>query len=311
MPSQSLPNLIHSLADVEKGRSGLPQPSNKKGLRENEDTNLLAKTISVTSSVSVAKGSGTLQQSSYTSKSQTPPTQGTPLSSLYGTGNHNLTHNHHHHENEGQNSYQQFKKEAEKEIQNSLFGATIMAGDKEMHGEYTYQKLECLSDLDMPSHIQDFKQQYLLSEQNRLKLPLLTQLSPRTKKKISLLPKVSQQDEQKIAEYSQIGQEKVTKRKISDSSLANRSLDFHEINKSTTKPKINTHHQLFKQLGDVILKKKNLQYRKNKDLVGRHPAPVILSDQVKALGKLQVNKLDNDDSSQYDHLSSDATMVNF
>lgn len=310
LPSQSLPNLINSLADVEKGRSGLPQPSNPKGLRENEDTDMLAKTISVCSSVpdplrnSLALSA---KQDLYANKSQTPPIQPSPLSGMYAPGN----------ESEGtQNSFQKFHKEAIHDLNNSLFGATIMAGDKQMKGDFSYQKLETLADLDLPPHIEDFKQQYYISEQSRVRFPLLTQLSPRTRKKISLLPKSTEQEQEKIAEYGQIamgGKPKASKRKASESSLANRTLDFQEINNSSqSKSKINKHAPLFKQLGDVILKKRNVQYLKNsRSAVGKHPAPVVLSDQVKALSKLEVNRLhdDSDNNSQYDNLTSDATKV--
>jgi hypothetical protein len=292
-PSQSLPNLISSLSDVEKGRSGLPQPSNTRGLRENEDTNALAKTLSVCSATP-SNGEFQVQNNVHMSKSQTPPTHPNMLSSLYAPDN----------EKEGRNSYQLFQQHAEKDFTHSLFGATIVVGDKEMKGEFSHPKQNPLSDLDMPSHIQEFKQQFMKSEENRIKLPLLTQLSPRTRKRISLLPKATDQEEEKVAEYSQIGKTKVKRKDTSCTTTLDKSMDYHAItnNAAPTRSKMDTNAPIFKQLGKVILKNKNIQYRKNKDLIGRHPAPVMLSDQVKSLGKLNTNKLDGGDGDNTDHV---------
>lgn len=306
--SQSLPNLIHNLADVEKGRSGVPQPSNVRGIREDEDTNLLAKTISVCDVPGNSRT--TMTGNEYANSSQMAPAHANRMSSLIWK---DVSDDDSKRTFEGRNSFQLIHEEVEQDLQRSLFGTTILAGDKEMKGEVSFQKLQCLSDLDMPLHIQDFKRQYERAEENRIKLPLLTQLSPRTRKQISLLPKSSEMQQKKIAEYGQIGIVKKSPVVAVSNDSNVRTMNLDDFTKSTQKSNVNKNTPLFKQLGEVILKNKNLQYRKNaKDSIGKFPAPVILSDQVKALGKLKVSHdslQEDDNSSQYDHLQTEATQV--
>lgn len=308
-PSQSLPNLISSLGDIEKGRSGLPQPSNRRGLRENEDTALLAKTLSVCSSSPSADAVQVNMNIKYLSpnQSKTPPVNANRLESLYahmqtentdaggdaGGGNSSGTHN----------SYAMIKQEVEKDVHGSLFGATILAGEQEINGTFSRPRKNPLSDLDLPSHIQEFKQQYIHTSENRIKLPLLTQLSPRTRKKISLLPKSTIQEQEKVEEYCQIGLKKVPPKTTTLFNRQTSAVDFHQLQNPPPKAKIATNKVLFQQLGKVIQKQKNLQYLQNKDLLGKHPAPVMLSDQVKSLGKLDTKHGDNE------LLATDATKV--
>lgn len=260
-PGQSLPNLLSSLEDIEKGRSGIPQPSNRKGLRENEDTVLLAKTLSVCSTLTSA-GTGDSVESKmntpahkHTRESKTPVVSSTMISSLFSRDSKEGT---------GEvvnNSYKSFQQQAEQGIQNSLFGAVITAGDKQQRGEYTCPKIDPLSNSDMPPHIQDFKQQYLEAEGSRLKLPLLSQLSPRTRKRISLLPKSTEHEQEKIEEYSNIGRPK-EKVAVKDTDV-DLSASFQHRSIPVSKKQMASNSPIFKKLGKVILKNKNQQYRKN------------------------------------------------
>ena len=303
---KSLPNLISSLGDIEKGRSGIPQPSNTRGLQENEDTMSLAKTLSVCStSPSLANVSANKSH-----KSQTPPVQKSRLSSLYASMNMNEIETADSVASNSQassdNSYVMMQQQAQQDMQASLFGTAILVGEREIQGTYSYPKQKPLSDLDLPSHIQDFKQHYIQTAESRLKLPVLTQLSPRTRKRISLLPKSTIQEQEKIAEYSLIGLKKAPKRKTTAVfSRQESAIDFHKLNNPPPKAKIVKNDILFKQLGKVIQKQKNLQHRQNKELLGKHPAPVLLSDQVTALGKLH-----DEANKESEHLLvSDATKV--
>ena len=289
--SSSLPNLISSLNDIEKGRSGLPSASNKKGLRQDEDTSLLAKTVSVYSPTpSVASDDSQGHKNMNLSKSMnimSPPTRDSSSPDDINK----------------KNSYQLFRQEAESEISKSLLSATINVGDKAIKGELFFPRENTLADLDLPPHVRNFKEEYNRVEGNRLKLPLLSQISPRTRKRIALLPKTTDMEEEKIAEYSRIGVTKAKRKDTAESPI----LNFNEINKPVTKTKMQT-GPIFKQLEKVILKEKDRQYRMNNNaLIGKHPAPVMLSDQVKSLSKLPSKN--TDDTSQYDHLSSEATQV--
>jgi hypothetical protein len=192
----SLPDLISSLGNLENGRGMFSKKSYDK---------ISPSSVNLSKSLSLRPSSGNLSAQQGMNKK--------PKSASVSTGSRgrnpvaevttaysqivdiNVT------ENQGtMNSYQKLMTRA----QSNGFEEDGEEGMEVASSPPTKTDNTPLPDIEIPEHILQFKKDWEEVQENRLRLPLLRQLSPRSRKKASLLPPPNAREIAKLSEYEKL-----------------------------------------------------------------------------------------------------------
>lgn len=178
--SVSLPDLISSLGSLESGRGLFSRNSYEK---------IQPSAINLSKSFSL-RPSSSAQQTSFENKPHTASSS-TRWQGTSTTPNKK--------KNKEKNSYQQILNRTQSS--GGIYDEEEEADSPKLPPTNTCSPI----DIDIPEHILQFKKDWEEVHENRLRLPVLRQLSPHLRKKASLLPPPNSRDLAKLSEYEKIG----------------------------------------------------------------------------------------------------------